>query len=147
MGPADLSIVWPACTECAIWKGGSIFSCRGNLAATNLLGKTLKGFIVNLADLPRKGVKRPATSGKRVNHGSRWKCTNSAEYLKTIITVALTDMSGPENWWNRCSLDEDIINGDNYDEDYYTCLWSCGLIWPYAQLNANIVLKLDLLKC
>ena len=51
-------------------KGGSIFLCRGNLAATNLLGKPLKGFIVNPTNLPRKGVKRLATSGKRVNHDS-----------------------------------------------------------------------------
>ena len=37
----------------------------------NLLDEPLKGFVVNLADLPRKGVKRLATSGERVNHDSQ----------------------------------------------------------------------------
>jgi len=36
----------------------------------NLLDKPLEGFIVILADLPRKGVKMLATSGRRVNHDS-----------------------------------------------------------------------------
>ena len=37
----------------------------------NLLDEPLKGFIVNPADLPRKGVKRLATLGERVNHDSQ----------------------------------------------------------------------------
>jgi len=36
----------------------------------NLLEETLKDFVVISADLPRKGVKRLATSGERVNHDS-----------------------------------------------------------------------------
>jgi len=36
-----------------------------------LLDEPLKGFIVNPAGLPRKGVKRLATSGERVNHESQ----------------------------------------------------------------------------
>ena len=71
--------------------------CRGNLAATNLLGKPLKGLIVNLADLPWEGVKRLATSGERVNHGSRIKTYKLCRVLKIVITAVLTDTSGPEN--------------------------------------------------
>ena len=37
----------------------------------NLLDEPLKGFIVNLANLPWKWVKRLATSGKKVNHDSQ----------------------------------------------------------------------------
>ena len=44
-----MCIAW---AECAIHKGGSIFPCHGNLAATNLLGKLVKGFIVNPTNLP-----------------------------------------------------------------------------------------------
>jgi len=36
----------------------------------NLLDEPLKDFIVNTVDLPRKGVKRLATSGKRIKHDS-----------------------------------------------------------------------------
>ena len=60
-----------AYTECAFREGSSTFAGHRNLVATNLLGKPLKGFIVNPADLPREGVKRFATSGERVNHDSR----------------------------------------------------------------------------
>ena len=65
-------------------EGGSIFPCRGNLAATNLLGKPLKGFIVNPADLLRKGVKRLATSGERVNYGSWVKMYKLCRVLKFV---------------------------------------------------------------
>jgi hypothetical protein len=58
----------------------------------------------------------------------------------------LTDTSGLENWRNSCSLDDDVINDDNSNDDYYSGLWSCGSIEAYAQLNANIVLKLWLIK-
>ena len=63
------------------------------LAATNLLDEPLKDFIVNLADLPWKWVKRLGTSGKRVNHGSWVKCTTSTE-CKTIIIAMLAVKSG-----------------------------------------------------
>ena len=36
----------------------------------NLLDEPLRDFIVIPVDLPRKGVKRLATSGERVNHDS-----------------------------------------------------------------------------
>jgi len=66
--------------ECDIVLGGSMFAGHINLAATNLLGKHLKGLIVNPTDLTKKEVKRLAASDKKVNHGSRLKCTNSTKY-------------------------------------------------------------------
>ena len=65
---------------------GELYICLpiGNLATTNLLGKPLKGFIVNHADLPRKGVKRLATSAERVNHGSRVKMYKLCRVLKLV---------------------------------------------------------------
>jgi hypothetical protein len=56
----------------------------GNLVATNLLGKPLKGFIVNRADLLRKGVKRIATLGERVNHVSWVKMYKLCRVLKLL---------------------------------------------------------------
>jgi hypothetical protein len=56
---------------------------------------------VNPADLPRKGVKRLATSGERVNHGSRVKMYKLCRVLKTVITAILTDTSGLKNSQNR----------------------------------------------
>jgi hypothetical protein len=61
----------------------------------------LKSFIVNLADLPRKGVKRLATSGERVNHGSRVKMYKLCRVLKTVITAVLMDNRGLKNSQNR----------------------------------------------
>ena len=57
-GFAELGIVRPLFLrvfmhECTIRKGGSISHCHRNIAATNLLDESLKGFIVNFADLPR----------------------------------------------------------------------------------------------
>jgi hypothetical protein len=60
-----------ACVECAFSEGSSTFAGHRNLVAIDLLGKPLKSFIVNPADLPGKGVKRLATSDERLNHGSR----------------------------------------------------------------------------
>jgi hypothetical protein len=57
---------------------------------------------VNPADLPWKWVKRLATSGKKVNHDSQWKCTTSAE-CKSGISAVLTVTSGlgplQNKWW------------------------------------------------
>ena len=50
---------------------GLYISLPSESNSPNLLDEPLKGFIVNLADLPRNGVKRLASSGERVNHGSR----------------------------------------------------------------------------
>ena len=52
---------------------------------------------MNPADLPRKGVKRLATSGERVNHGSWVKMYKLYRVLKTVIIAVLTDTSGPKN--------------------------------------------------
>ena len=60
----------------------------------NLLDEPLKDFIVIPADLPRKGVKRLATSGGRVNHDSWVKMCNLCRGLKTSILAELTVRSG-----------------------------------------------------
>jgi hypothetical protein len=76
-GLADLGIVWPVslCVyvahHCAIRKGALYLLANWKLCGPNLLGELLKGFIVNPADLPRKMVKRLATSGEWVNHDSQ----------------------------------------------------------------------------
>jgi len=51
----------------------------------NLLDEPLKDFIVIPADLPRKGVKRLATSGERVNHDSWVKMCNLCKGLKKLV--------------------------------------------------------------
>jgi hypothetical protein len=51
----------------------------------NLLDEILKGFIVNPADLPRKGIKRLTTSGKRVNHDSWLKMYNLCRVFKKLV--------------------------------------------------------------
>jgi hypothetical protein len=58
-----------------------------------LLDEPLKDFIVNPAGLPWKWVKRLATLGERVNHGSWLKCITSAE-CKAVIIAVLTVTSG-----------------------------------------------------
>ena len=60
----------------------------------NLLDKPLKGFIVILVDLPRKGVKRLATSGERINYDSWVKIYNLCRVFKTGILAMLMDTSG-----------------------------------------------------
>ena len=49
-----------------------------------MLDELLKGFIVIPADLPRKGVKRLATSGERVNHDSWVKMYNICRVLNLV---------------------------------------------------------------
>jgi len=56
----------------------------------NLLGELLKGFIVIPADLPRKEVKRLATSSERVNHDSWVKMYDICRVFKTGILAVLT---------------------------------------------------------
>jgi hypothetical protein len=53
-------------------------------SSPNLLDEPLKGFIVISADLSRKGVKRLATSGKRVNHDSWVKIYNLYIVFKLV---------------------------------------------------------------
>ena len=74
-----------------------MFVGHKNLVATDLLGKPPKGFIVNLADLPRKRVNKLATSDERVNHGSQVNMYRLSRILKSIITVVLTIKSDPKN--------------------------------------------------
>ena len=64
----------------------------------------MKGFIVIPADLHRKGVKRLATSGERVNHDSWVKMYNLCRVLKTSILAELTVKSG---------LGDSCIKGDD----------------------------------
>ena len=53
-------------------REGGLYICLPNESnGPNLLDEPLEGFIVNLADLPWKWVKRLATSGERVNHDSQ----------------------------------------------------------------------------
>ena len=94
-----------AARVCHIERGALylLSTCHGNLATTNLLDEPLKDFIVNPADLPWKCVKRLATSGERVNHGSWGKCTTSVE-CKTSISAVLTVTSGLGPLWNKRSL-------------------------------------------
>ena len=66
-----------------------------------LLDEPLKDFIVNPADLPWKWVKRLATSGERVNHGSWVKMYNLCRVLKTVIIAVLIDTSGLDSLWNN----------------------------------------------
>ena len=54
-----------------------------------MLDELLKGFIVIPADLPRKGVKRLATSGERINHDAWVKMYNLCRVLKTGILAVL----------------------------------------------------------
>ena len=58
-----------------------------------MLDELLKGFIVIPTDLPRKRVKRLATSGERVNHDS-WVKMYLCRVLKTSILAELTVRSG-----------------------------------------------------
>jgi len=59
-----------------------------------MLDELLKGLIVISADLPRKEVKRLATSGERVNHDSWVKMYNLCRVIKTSILAELTVRSG-----------------------------------------------------
>jgi len=66
----------------------------GKPCGPNLLDELLKGFIVIPADLPRKGVKRLATSGDWVNHDSWVKMYNLCRVFKIGILAVLTVKSG-----------------------------------------------------
>jgi len=59
-----------------------------------MLDELLKGFIVIPANLPRKRVKRLATSGERVNHDSWVNMYNLCRVLKTGILAVVTVKSG-----------------------------------------------------
>jgi len=65
--------------------GKGLYICAPeNPCGPNLLDELLKGFIVNPANLPWKEVKRLATSGKRVNHGSCVKMYNLCRVLNLL---------------------------------------------------------------
>jgi len=71
-------------------EGGLYIRSLGKPCGPNLLDELLKGFIVISADLPRKGVKRLATSDERVNHDSWVKMYNLCRVFKTGILAVLT---------------------------------------------------------
>jgi len=75
-------------------EGGLYICMPGKPCGPNMLDILLKGFIVISADLPRKGVKRLATSGERVNHDSWVKMYNLSRVFKTSILAELTVRSG-----------------------------------------------------
>ena len=75
-------------------EGGLYICASGKPCGPNLLDKLLKGFILILADLPRKRVKRLATSSERVNHDSWVKMYNLCRVLKTDILAMLMIKSG-----------------------------------------------------
>ena len=79
------------------WEGGLYICLPSESNGPNLLDEPLKGFIVNPTDLPWKWVKKLATSGERVNHGSRVKMYKLYRVLKFVIIAMLMDTSGPEN--------------------------------------------------
>jgi len=60
----------------------------------NLLDEPLKDFIVIPVALPRKGVKRLATSGEKVNYASWVKMYNLYRVLKASILAELMVRSG-----------------------------------------------------
>jgi hypothetical protein len=141
-----------ACQEDALWflyifvshpLEGSSCLLIGKPSGLHLLDEPLKDFIVNPTDLPWKWVKRLAASDERVNHGSWWKCTTSAE-CKTDISAVVTDTSGLgsflNRWWTVMIL---MIQMLTYV--YYFCYtlilftWSCGYL--------GFMLNLLLLNC
>ena len=65
-------------------EGGLYIYAPEKPCGPNMLDELLKGFIVILVDLPRKGVKRLATSGERVNHDSWVKLYNLCKVLKLV---------------------------------------------------------------
>jgi hypothetical protein len=130
-----------AAKELCHTKEGSYICLPRKPSGPNLLEKPLKGFIVNPTDLPWKWVKRLATSGKRVNHGSQWKCTTSAE-CKTIITAVLMVTSGLKNSQNNGKLMEfwPMIN-DVFK--FYLIIHVTSFMWL---IGALINLLLQMLK-
>jgi len=65
-------------------EGGLYICAPGKPCGPNMLDELLKGFILIPADLSRKGVKRLATSGERVNHDSWVKMYNLCRVLKLV---------------------------------------------------------------
>ena len=65
-------------------EGGLYICAQRKPCGPNMLDELLKGFIVIPADLPRKGVKRLATSGERVNHDSWVKMYNLCRVLNLV---------------------------------------------------------------
>ena len=65
-------------------EGGLYIYAQRKPCGPNMLDELLKGFIVIPADLPRKGVKRLANSGERVNHNSWVKMYNLCRVLNLV---------------------------------------------------------------
>ena len=75
------------CIGCAslCHSEGALYICApGKPCGPNLLDELLKDFIVIPVDLPRKGVKRRATSSERVNHDSWVKMYNLCRVLNIV---------------------------------------------------------------
>ena len=106
----------------------------------NLLDEPLKDFIVIPADLPRKGVKRLATSGERVNHDSWVKMCNLCRGLKTSILAELTVRSG---LGDSCCDDDDscVLNMPiiYYLMFYIIYVTSIMRLWELYNLVAILV--------
>ena len=65
-------------------EGGLYICVPEKSCGPNMLDKLLKGFIVIPTDLPRKGVKRLAISGERVNYDSWVKMYNICRVLNLV---------------------------------------------------------------
>ena len=89
----------------------------GKPCGSNMLDELLKGFIMIPADLPRKGLKRLATSGERVNHDSWVKMYNLCRVLKTGILAVLTVKSGLGGSYTN---DDELVKL-LYSLDYHLC--------------------------
>ena len=126
------------CASLCHRKGGLHIYLSSESNGPNLLDEPLKGFILNPADLPWKWVKRLATSGERVNHDSRWKCTTSAE-CKTGISAVLMVTSGlgplRNRWWTLMILIMKMLTNDYclcYSLFMFT--WSCVYVGFWINL-------------
>jgi len=94
------------CASLCHLEGGIYICGQRKPCDPNILDELLKGFIVIPADLTRKGVKRLATSGERVNHDSWVKMYNLCRVLKTGILAVLTDKSG---LGGSCIDDDELV--------------------------------------
>ena len=93
---------------------------------------------MNPVGLPRKGVKRLATSGERVNHDSWVKMCNLCRGLKTSILAELMVRSG---LGDSCIDDDDscVLNMLNYLMLYIIYVTLIMKLWDLYNLVAILV--------
>ena len=72
------------CASLCHLEGGIYICAPEKPCGPNMLDELLKDFIVIPADLPRKGVKRLATSSERLNHDLWVKMYNLCIVLKLV---------------------------------------------------------------